>query len=351
MKILLAVSGGVDSSTALYILKKRGFDIEAITLFLWDRNSHKRSCCSLEAVQRARKICYRYNVKHFTIDSRNEFEEIIVNKNFVEEYKKGLTPNPCVFCNRFFKFGILIKEMKKRNCEFLATGHYARTYKENGKYFIRKAKDKEKDQSYFLSMIKGEVIKHLIFPLGDLTKKEVIEIARKEKLFLPGYEESQDLCFINTDVNDFLREKIGEKPGYIFFRGKKVAEHNGFYNFTIGQRKGLSLSLGEKVYVKKIDPYKNLVIVDRREELMKTKIYVSKFNLFTYIKGEKILKVKIRNLHRESPARVKFYDNYAEIEFFEPQFAPTPGQIAAFYDDEILLGGGIIYDNGQNSNN
>jgi len=346
MKILLAISGGIDSSTALYILKKKGAEIEGITLFLWDKDSHKRSCCSLEAVQRARKICYRYGVKHFIIDSRKEFEGIIVNENFVEKYKEGLTPNPCVFCNRFFKFGILIEEMKKGNFNFLATGHYARTYKENGNYFIRKAKDKEKDQSYFLSMIKGEVIKYLLFPLGDLTKKEVIEIAERENLFLPGYEESQDLCFINTDVNDFLRERIGKKSGYIFYRDKKVAEHNGFYNFTIGQRKGLNLALGEKVYVKKIDPEKNIVLVDKRKEVMKTKIYAGKLNLFAPIKGEKTLKVKIRNLHRESPARVKFYDDHAEIEFFEPQFAPTPGQIAAFYDGEILLGGGVIYENG-----
>ncbi len=351
MKALLAISGGIDSSTALYILKNKEFYIEAVTLFLWDKNSHKRACCSLEAVQRARKICYRYKIKHSIIDSRREFEEIIVGENFLKKYKEGLTPNPCVFCNRFFKFGLLIEEMKKRKLDFLATGHYAKTYKENGKYFIKKAKDKEKDQSYFLSMINPEVIKHLLFPLGDLTKKEVIEIAKRENLFLPSYEESQDLCFINTNIKDFLRERIGIKRGYIFFRGKKVAEHEGFYNFTIGQRRGLNLALGEKLYVNKIDPKENSVCVDMGKEVMKTKVYAGKINLFVPIKGEKILKVKIRNLHKESPARVKFYEDYAEIEFFEPQFAPTPGQIAAFYEEDILLGGGIIYENRQNSNN
>ncbi|MEO0270742.1 MAG: tRNA 2-thiouridine(34) synthase MnmA [candidate division WOR-3 bacterium] len=344
MKVILAISGGIDSSTALFLLKNMGAEIEAITLFLWDKNSHKRSCCSIEAVQRARRICYRLKVKHTVIDSRRDFEEIIVNKSFVEEYKKGLTPNPCVFCNRFFKFGALLEEMKKRNFDYLATGHYARIYKENGKYFIRKAKDKEKDQSYFLSMILPLVVKHLIFPLGDLTKKEVLNIAERENLLLPSYEESQDLCFIEKSIQDFLKERLGEKKGFIFFKDNAIKEHSGFYNFTIGQRKGLNLSLGERVYVKSIDPEKNVVEVDVKKNVMKKEILVVKLNLFDKIKGEKKLKVKIRNLHRESDARVKFYDDYAEVNFEEEQFAPTPGQIAAFYDDDILLGGGVIYE-------
>ncbi len=346
MKILLAISGGIDSSTALFLLKKENFKIQGITLYLWNKDSHKRSCCSLEAVQRARRICYRYGIKHFIIDARKEFEDRIVNKNFVEMYKRGLTPNPCAFCNKFFKFGILIEEMKKRNLEFLATGHYARIYKENGKFFIRKAKDKEKDQSYFLSMIKKEVIKYLMFPLGDKTKKEIVEIAKKENFFLPGYEESQDLCFIKTNYSEFLKERLGERKGSIFFNDEPVGEHKGYYNFTIGQRKGLNVALGEKVYVYKIDPLKNSVYVGNKRKVMKKRIKVIDLNLFTEIKGEKFLKVKIRNLHREAPAKVKFFDDFAEVEFMEEQFAPTPGQIAAFYDDDILLGGGVIYETG-----
>lgn len=343
MKILVAISGGIDSSTALFLLKNSGAIIEGVTLFLWNKKSHKRTCCSLEAVQRARKICFRYGIRHSILNLEKEFEEIIVKENFISGYEKGITPNPCAFCNRFFKFGILYEEMLKKNFDYLATGHYARIEKENGKYFIKKAKDKEKDQSYFLAMIYPHVIKKLLFPLGDLSKKEVLKIAQDENLSF-YYEESQDLCFINGSIGEFLKEKLGEKEGEIHFGGRKIGIHNGFYNYTIGQRKGLNVSIGERLYVSEIDPQNNIVKVNFRNELMKKNIFVSKLNLFDKIKGEKKLMVKIRNLHKESAAKVKFYEDYAEVSFEMEQFAPTPGQIAAFYEDEILLGGGVIYE-------
>ncbi|MEN3046068.1 MAG: tRNA 2-thiouridine(34) synthase MnmA [Candidatus Hydrothermales bacterium] len=343
MKVLVAISGGIDSSTALFLLKNSGAYVEGVTLFLWSKKSHKRTCCSLEAVQRARKICYRYGVKHHVLNLEEEFEKIIVEENFTNGYAKGITPNPCVFCNRFFKFGFLYEEMEKRNFDFLATGHYARIEKENGKYFIKKAKDIEKDQSYFLAMISPNVLKKLLFPLGEITKKEVLKVAQEENLF-DFYEESQDLCFVNESISEFLKERLGERKGSIYFKDKKIGTHNGFYNFTIGQRKGLNVSIGERLYVSEIDPINNIVKVDFRRELMKKNIFVTQLNLFDKIRGEKKLMVKVRNLHKESPARVKFYEDYAEIIFDVEQFAPTPGQIAAFYEDEILLGGGVISD-------
>jgi tRNA-specific 2-thiouridylase len=338
MRVLVGLSGGVDSSVSALLLKEMGYEVIGATLYMWDETKNIRSCCSLEAINLARRIAFKLRIPYYTYDVREEFKEKIVNY-FIESYSTGKTPNPCVLCNKFFKFGFLFEKAKELGCSYIATGHYSKI--ENG--LIKVSEDKERDQSYFLVFIEKEKIKNLIFPLGNLKKEEVREIAKRHGLPSVYRATSQDLCFVNGDYREFLKKYLPEKKGYIVLdNGEIVGEHKGFYNFTIGQRKGLNISKGKRLYVKEFIPEKNIVVVAEREKVYKDEIEV--FDINWHFKPEKEFEafVKIRQLSKPAKAKIIIYDNFAKVLFYEKQFAPTPGQVAAFYKDDYLLGGGWI---------
>lgn len=340
-KVIVGISGGMDSSVALYILKEKGLDPLAVTLYLYDEDPRNpRSCCNVVAIRRARSLAKRLNIPHIIVDLRKEFNENIISY-FLEEYKRGRTPNPCVFCNRDFKFYYLFKKADEIGAQFVATGHYARIT-ENKENFIRMALDRKRDQSYYLVFLKKSWLSRIIFPLGDMEKDEVKNIA--SKIGVESIKESQELCFLNgKDYRKFLKGRVEERPGKIVdIENNVLGEHRGIFYFTIGQRKRLGVSVGLPLYVISLDPHKNRVIVGKREEALKRKIRVSSINWYKEPKESMELYVKIRYLHNPSRGQILVKKNEAIVIFDKPQFAPTPGQIAAFYDGEILVGGGVI---------
>jgi tRNA-specific 2-thiouridylase len=338
-RVIVGVSGGMDSSVALYLLKEEGYEPLALTLYLYDEDPRNpRSCCNIVAIGRARRFAKKMGVPHLIVDLRKEFQRKIIGY-FVEEYKRGRTPNPCALCNRDFKFHYLLKKADEIGAEFVATGHYARV---EGGDFIKRARDKKKDQSYYLVFLKRNWIPRILFPLGEMEKEEVKKIA--STLGVESLTESQELCFLDGgDYREFLKKRIEDKPGEIVdLKNNVLGKHRGISYFTVGQRKKLGISAGVPLYVVSLDYRNNRVIVGTREETLKRKIRVSSINWFKEPEGLMRLKVKIRHLHNPSPAQVMVNGSEAIVTFDEPQFAPTPGQVAALYEDDILIGGGII---------
>lgn len=343
-KALVGLSGGVDSAVALYLALQRGYRVIGATLLLYDEeDGHPRSCCGVEAVGISRLIAHRLGVPYFVIDAREAFQREIIAR-FLREYAAGRTPNVCTFCNRDFKFGLFLAKALEMGAEKVITGHYARIGKHQGHPVILKGRDPVKDQSYFLVFVRPDLLEFIEFPLGEMTKTEVRALA--ERLELPNARrpESQEICFVgNAGVQAFLRRHLGERPGEVLDpEGRVVGTHRGVHLYTLGQRRGLGVALGERVYVAALDPAQNRVILGRKEDLFFRQIVVGDLNWF-FQPGDRFeARVKVRHLHREAPAQVEVRDGLARVTFEEPQWAPAPGQVAAFYQEEVLLGGGLI---------
>lgn len=336
-KIAVAMSGGVDSSVSAFLIaKKYGKDnVFGVTLKMFEGDN--------SYLKKAYNVCEEIGIKHYVVDIRNSFKKEIIDY-FVSEYKKGLTPNPCVKCNRVIKFGELFREATKMGASYVATGHYVIKKLKKGSYRLYKGKDESKDQSYFLYRLTQYELAHAIFPLGNLKKSKVKKIAKKLKL--PTLEsESQEVCFIETTAREFLKNKIKNKKGeVVHVSGKKLGKHEGAHFFTIGQRKGMGIAYTKPLYVVEIDIKKNRVILGEESYLYKKELVLSDTNWISGMlpKNGELVDVKIRYATKTVKAKIYPGKNKAKVNFLESVRAITPGQSAVFYRKNEVLGGGII---------
>lgn len=357
--VLVAVSGGVDSTVAMKLLLERGYNVAAAHMKLWDysevgADAHRDGrCCSLEDINDLHQICNTLKVPFYVLNFASEFKNVVI-ENFVSEYKNGRTPNPCILCNTHLKWSNFLQKAREIDCDYIATGHYARVeYNQNAnRYAVRRGLDDTRDQSYALWGLSQEALSRTLFPLGNMTKKQVRDLALKYNLKNANKPESREICFVaDDDYHRFLKEwesKQGRsfEPGDIVDNdGKILSQHEGIAFYTIGQRKGLGISNPAPLYVNHLDPDTNRVVVGDNDDLNQTEFYVDDVNWVALDNpSEKFsADVKIRYLHKPSPAQIVPLDeNKARIIFDQPARAITPGQSAVFYDKDIVLGGGFI---------
>ena len=360
MRVAVAMSGGVDSSVAAALLKEEGHEVIGVTMQLWSRPDEKRGCNgsgdsgSHDAIEDARKVAYKLGIPHHVIDLRDVFARTII-ADFYREYSEGRTPNPCVQCNKYIKFDILWGRARELGADFLATGHHARIETDNsGKYLLKKGKDRQKDQSYFLCQLKQEQLGRTLFPIGNLTKDIVRQIAREMGLPVAARPESQEICFIPDDNHAAFLQNYAPIPiesGPIIDReGKVLGEHRGIMFYTIGQRKGLGLTAARPLYVTAIEPERNAIVVGSKEQTYADELVADNLNWIAGVRPEQPINVKarVRYRHPEAEAIITPQDNNTVyVKFAEPQMAITTGQAVAFYDGDNVIGGGTIIRQGR----
>jgi tRNA-uridine 2-sulfurtransferase len=352
MKVLVGMSGGVDSSVAAALLLEQGYEVIGVTLKLYDYaeldfEPPDGGCCSLDLINDARAVCAKLGVSHYVIDLQESFRKNVIEK-FVDLYSRGRTPNPCIDCNRFLKWGEMLSVADKLGCDYIATGHYARIERIGQSINLLKARDNNKDQSYALWGIGCAALARTLLPVGEFTKPEIREIAQKYGFRNANRPDSQDICFVPTgDYASIVKrirrtDDLSFQPGPILDTdGKKIGEHKGYAYYTIGQRRGFGIAAKVPLYVTRINPADRSITVGVDEALFLKRFSVIDINLLTPDIPETVT-VKIRYKHQGSPARVQLSANGAIVSFMEPERAITPGQSAVFYDGERVLGGGII---------
>ena len=354
-KVVLGMSGGVDSSVAAYILKEEGYDVIGVTMQVWpsDKEYEEKEgeCCSLSAVNDARKVADKLDIPYYVMNFKDVFEKKVI-QYFIDEYSIGRTPNPCIACNKYIKFGELLKKANMLGAEYVATGHYAKIIKDEdtGRFLLKRAKDDKKDQTYVLYNLTQYQLSHTLMPLSGYTKDKVREIAGEIGLDVAHKKDSEEICFIpDNDYGAFLKKRIPDKikEGYfVDMNGKVIGKHKGIANYTMGQRKGLNLALGKPVFVIDIVPEKNIVVIGDEKEIFRSELYAKNINFipFDNLKGDMRVTAKIRYAAKESPATICPYKDGVMVKFDSPQRAITKGQSVVFYDRDIVVGGGIIED-------
>jgi tRNA-specific 2-thiouridylase len=344
MKIVAAMSGGVDSSVAAAILKEEGHQVIGATMQVWPPDEPS------SAVEDSRKAARQLGIPHHVIDLRDVFARKVITE-FCREYSLGRTPNPCIVCNRDIKFGVLLDKARELGADYIATGHYARIEmaSDSGRYLLKKGADQHKEQSYWLYSLTQAQLSQIILPLGKLTKDEVRKIAGRLQLAVSARPESQDICFIpDNNYSRFLKERLPEaaRPGPMLDReGNVVGEHRGILFYTIGQRRNLGIAAREPQYVVGIDPEKNAIVVGGRQEIYRRELTASRLNWIAIEKPSQpiALSARVRHRHKEVAATViPVADDSARVIFQQPQPAITPGQSVVFYQSDTVIGGGII---------
>ncbi len=341
---MVGISGGVDSAVAASLLKDRGYEVVGVTMCLGVAPSpgSKIKCCGPEEIEDARRVCRAIGIRHYILDFARELEEDVIEP-FVSDYRLGITPNPCVVCNRRIKFGALLDKALAMGFDFLATGHYAGIAETESGLALIRAKDRRKDQTYFLYAITQKSLKNVIFPLADLTKDEVRKIAIEKSLPVSNKPESQDICFIPSGgINSFMKGRFNHEPGDIVdIKGRKIGRHKGIASYTVGQRTGLGISSPMPLRVISIDAGRNLIVAGERKYLFAGGLVADTLNMFTIDLPEKA-SGKIRYAHRPAACRAEIAGGALVVTFEEPQESITPGQSIVLYDGETVLGGGII---------
>lgn len=356
-KVVIGMSGGVDSSVAAALLLEQGYDVIGVTMRLWDGESingeyTEGSCCSLSSVEDARNVAYKLGIEHHVLDFRSEFEKSVVDY-FVNEYEKGRTPNPCIACNKHLKFDHLFKKANLLGANLIATGHYAKvSYNEKtGRYELKRADSIGKDQTYALYNLSQEQLSHILMPLGELPDKtKTREIAEKYDLCTAKKPDSQEICFVpDKDYAGFIKRRTGKEYPYGEFvdvNGNMLGEHKGIIHYTIGQRKGLGIAFGKPMFVLKIDSETGKIVLGEKGTEFSANLIAEKLNFISVPKGESGMRVFAKVRYSALPAEAELYmmsDDTAEVVFDTPQRAITPGQAVVFYDETgVVIGGGII---------
>ena len=351
-KALIAMSGGVDSSVAAKIINDASFECIGCTMKLYDNDDtvlrKDNTCCSIDDVEDARQVAANLKMPYYVFNFKDGFKEHVID-SFVKAYESGKTPNPCILCNRYMKFEKLYQRARELGCYYVVTGHYARIEYDGNRYLLKKAIDKSKDQSYVLYSMTQEQLKHTLFPLGELEKTKVREIATKNGFVNSNKPDSQDICFVpDGDYASFLERYTGKKyeeGHFVDCAGNVLGTHKGIVRYTVGQRKGLGISYNEPIYVKDIDVKNNTVVLARDSELYSDRLIANDINLISVDKIDKPMEVtaKIRYRHTEAKATVtQISEDEIEVVFKEPQRAITKGQAVVLYKGDIVVGGGTI---------
>ncbi|MEG2787757.1 MAG: tRNA 2-thiouridine(34) synthase MnmA [Romboutsia sp.] len=355
-RVMIGMSGGVDSSVAAYLLKQQGYDVIGVTMKLWqddeddDLIENEGGCCSLAAVEDARKVAEKIGIPFYVLNFSEVFKEKVIEP-FIDEYLNGRTPNPCIACNKHIKFDDFFKKARQIGCDYVATGHYAKIEKDEkiGRFLLKKSVTDKKDQTYALYNLTQEQLEHTLLPIGEFEKDRVREIAKEMGMDVHNKPDSQEICFVkDNDYAGYVKKhskKRIEEGYFVDTKGKLLGKHSGIVNYTIGQRKGLGIAFGKPMFVVDINPKKNTVILGDNEDIFSKELIASKVNFIPFDGIDEPIRVQAKIRYSAKPADATVYkigEDSIKIVFDEPQRAITKGQSVVMYNGEIVVGGAII---------
>lgn len=351
-KVVVGMSGGVDSSVTAYLLKEQGYDVIGVTMQVWQEDEEYEAaeggCCSLSAVEDARRVAYKLDIPFYVMNFKDIFKKNVIDY-FIDEYMEGRTPNPCVACNKYIKFDALLKKAMDLGAEYVATGHYATIEKVDDRYLLRRSEDDRKDQTYALYNLTQFQLAHTLMPCGLYKKDKIREIAKEIGLLVHNKKDSEEICFIpDNDHGSYIKKQVPGKVREGYFvdkQGTILGKHKGIVYYTIGQRKGLGIALGTPVFVTDINPLTNTVVLGSEEDIFKTKLIAKDINFIPFDKLEDTMEVEAKIRYSAKPGKawiIPLEDGRVKVKFENKQRAITKGQSVVFYDKEYLVGGGII---------